>query len=104
MCQVIGVSHNGYYNDQRVARELPPEDHEMMDWIRKLDKSSKNSYGSRRMKRALNELGYVISRQKARRLMKKAGIWVRNHKKYKATTNSIHKQPEFDNFDILNEV
>ena len=97
MCQVIGVSRNGYYNYQSGARELPPEDHEMMDWIRKLDESSKNSYGSRRMKRALNALGYVIGRQKARRLMKKAGVWVRNRKKYKLTTNSNHKQPVFDN-------
>ena len=94
---MIGVSRNGYYNYQGGARELPPEDHEMMDWIRKLDESSKNSYGSRRMKRALNALGYVISRQKARRLMKKAGVWVRNRKKYKLTTNSNHKQPVFDN-------
>ena len=97
MCQVIGVSRNGYYNFQSSVNKTPPEDQEMMDWIRKLDESSKNSYGSRRMKRALNALGYVISRQKARRLMKKAGVWVRNRKKYKVTTNSNHKQPVFDN-------
>ena len=69
----------------------------MMNWIRDLDKSSRNSYGSRRMKRALNVLGYPISRQKARRLMKKVGVLVRNRKKYKVTTNSNHKQPVFDN-------
>ena len=97
MCQVIGVSRNGYYNFQSSVNKTPSEDQEMMDWIRKLDESSKNSYGSRRMKRALNALGYVISRQKARRLMKKAGVWVRNRKKYKVTTNSNHKQPVFDN-------
>ena len=98
MCQVIGVSRNGYYNYQcSGAGEISPADKEMMDWICKINKSSKNSYGSRRMKRALNALGYVISRQKARRLMKKAGVWVRNRKKYKVTTNSNHKQPVFDN-------
>ena len=98
MCQVIGVSRNGYYNYRRNGgSEIPPEDQEMMDCICRLDESSKNSYGSRRMKRALNALGYTCSRQKARRLMKKAGVWVRNRKKYKLTTNSNHKQPVFDN-------
>ena len=108
MCQVIGVSRNGYYNYRRNGgSEIPPEDQEMMDCICRLDESSKNSYGSRRMKRALNALGYTCSRQKARRLMKKAGVWVRNRKKYKLTTNSNHKQPVFDNlvsgqFDMEN--
>ena len=98
MCQVIGVSRNGYYNYQcNSAREISHEDQEMMNWIRDLDKSSRNSYGSRRMKRALNVLGYPISRQKARRLMKKVGVLVRNRKKYKVTTNSNHKQPVFEN-------
>ena len=69
----------------------------MMDLIREIDKSSKNTYGSRRMKRALNALGYVISRQKARRLMKKAGVLVRHRKKHKVTTNSKHNQPVYDN-------
>ena len=69
----------------------------MMDLIREIDKSSKNTYGSRRMKRALNALGYVISRQKARRLMKRAGVLVRHRKKHKVTTNSKHNQPVYDN-------
>jgi len=97
MCQVIGVSRNGYYNYEGGNRQISSEDQEMMDMISDIDSSSKNTYGSRRMKRALNALGYVISRQKARRLMKKAGVWVRNRKKYKVTTNSNHKNPVFDN-------
>ena len=73
MCQVIGVSRNGYNSYMRNGSGKPSaEDQEMMDLIREIDKSSKNTYGSRRMKRALNTLGYVISRLKARRLMKKS--------------------------------
>lgn len=98
MCQVIGVSRNGYYSFKRNGGgATSPEDQEMMDLICDIDKSSKNTYGSRRMKRALNALGYVISRQKARRLMKKSGVMVRHRKKHKVTTNSNHKQPVFDN-------
>ena len=57
----------------------------------------KNSYGSRRMKVAMDCLGYPISRNKARKLMREAGVQVRHRKKYKVTTNSNHKQPVFDN-------
>ena len=49
------------------------------------------------MKRAMNCLGYPISRNKARKLMKEANVEVRRRKKYKVTTNSNHKQPVFDN-------
>ena len=58
------------------------------------------SYGSRRMKKALNILSYPASRNKARKLMKEAGVQVKHRKKYKVTTNSNHKQPVFDN--VLN--
>jgi len=69
----------------------------MLDWIKDIAESSKYSYGSRRMKRALNALGYPISRQKAGKLMKEAGVQVRHRKKYKVTTNSKHQQPVYDN-------
>jgi len=38
-----------------------------------------------------------MSRYKVAKLMKEAGVWVRSKKKYKVTTNSVHKQPVFDN-------
>ena len=41
-----------------------------------------------------------MSRNKARKLMKEAGVQVKHRKKYKVTTNSNHKQPVFDN--VLN--
>lgn len=98
MCQVLGVSRNGYYSFiSSKARELDPEHEELLDWVRKIDKESGSSYGSRRMKRALNALGYPLSRQKARRLMRAAGVQVRHRKKYKVTTDSNHKQPLYDN-------
>lgn len=45
----------------------------MLDWVKDLAEASKNSYGSRRMKGALNALIYPVSRQKARKLMQEAG-------------------------------
>ena len=98
MCQVLGVSRNGYYSYQSSeARNPDPEREEMLDWLRRIDQECGHCYGSRRMKRALNALGYPVSRQKTRKLMREAGVQVRHRKKYKVTTNSNHKQPVFDN-------
>lgn len=69
----------------------------MLVWVKKIDEATKHSYGSRRMKKAMNILGFPISRNRARKLMKEAGVKVRHKKKYKVTTNSNHKQPVFEN-------
>jgi len=98
-CQVLGVSRNGYYQFRR-DRENKPEDpvhQEMLEWIQDIAKSSDDTYGSRRMKKALNVLGYPVSRNKARKLMREASVQARQRKKYKVTTNSNHRQPVFDN-------
>ncbi len=98
-CRVLGVSRNGYYHyrNHTANRPADPEHQEMLEWVQDIAESSGASYGSRRMKRALNALGYPVSRNKARKLMREAGVQVRHRKKYKVTTNSNHKQPVFDN-------
>jgi transposase InsO family protein len=63
----------------------------MLEWVQDIAESSGYSYGSRRMKKALNALGFPVSRNKARKLMREAGVQVRHRKKYKVTTNSNHK-------------
>ena len=97
-CQVLGVSRNGYYQ-YRKNREGKPGDpihQEIIEWVQDIAKSSDDTYGSRRMKKALNVLGYPVSRDKARKLMREANVQVRHRKKYKVTTNSNHKQPVFE--------
>ncbi len=98
-CQVLGVSRSGYYHYQANVANKPddPVHQEMLEWVKDIAESSGYSYGSRRMKEALNVLGFPISRNKARKLMREAGVQVRHRKKYKVTTNSNHKQPVFDN-------
>jgi putative transposase len=80
-----------------MKRTDDPEHQEMLRWVKEIAKATDDSYGSRRMKKALNLLGFPISREKARKLMKEAGVVVKHRKKYKVTTNSDHKQPVFDN-------
>ena len=49
------------------------------------------------METALGAMSYPVSRNKARRLMKEAGVLVKRRKKFKVTTDSNHAKPLFDN-------
>ncbi len=69
----------------------------MLECVKKIAAASDDTYGSRRMKCAMNGLGYPISRNKARKLMRETCVQARHRKKYKVTTNSNYKQPVFEN-------
>nr|WP_282762334.1 IS3 family transposase [Alteromonas macleodii] len=99
MCQVLGVSRHNYYSAVRRNEQLEPDPQhdELIEWVQKIADASDFTYGVRRMKRALNSLGYPIGKQRTRALMKEAGVSVRRRRKYKVTTNSDHQQPVFDN-------
>mmetsp|Transcript_22168 Transcript_22168/g.28403 ORF Transcript_22168/g.28403 Transcript_22168/m.28403 type:complete len:276 (+) Transcript_22168:430-1257(+) len=99
MCQVLGVSRFNYYRYEKRQSEIEPDPQydEMIEWVEKIADASDFTYGVRRMKRALNALGYPVGKQRTRALMKAAGVSVKRRKKYKVTTNSNHKQPVFDN-------
>lgn len=102
MCRLMGINKNSYYSYQRRHQDKPisPEHLKMLKWVRKISESSDHTYGSRRIRKALNALGYPVGRRKTRGLMKEANVFVRYRKKYKVTTNSHHKKPLFEN--ILN--
>ena len=91
-----------YYSYQRRQKNRleDPEHQEKLDWIKKVAEGSQYTYGGRRMRKALNALGYPVGIKKTKRLMKEAGVFVRYRKKYKVTTNSKHSKPLFEN--VLN--
>ena len=97
-CRLLGVSLNGYYLYLKsLEQPTDPVHKEMIEWVRDIAKNSKYTYGSRRMKKALNILGYRVGRNKVRKLMKEARVKAKQRRKYKVTTNSNHKQPVFEN-------
>lgn len=101
MCQLLGVKRSGFYNYQKNNNKpKDPLNDELIDWIKKISESSDYSYGLRRIKKSLNALGYPIGKNKTKRLMLEAGVYVKYRKKYKVTTNSNHKKPIFEN--VLN--
>jgi len=99
MCTLLEANRNSYYSYQKrqLSKTVDPDHQQMLYWVKRVAESSDYSYGSRRMKEALGALGYPVSRFKARSLMREANVKVRTKKRYKATTNSNHKQPVFDN-------
>jgi len=98
LCRLLGVSRSGFYDFlHRQERAPDPEHEEKLGWVKDLAEASDHTYGSRRMARALRALGYRVGRYQARSLMREAGVWVRYRRRYRATTNSDHRQPVFEN-------
>jgi putative transposase len=101
LCRFLGVKRSGYYHFAKQKNDYKDPTHEeMLEWVKKIAEASDNIYGGRRMKHAPSRLGYPVSRQKAKKLMTAAKVWVRYRKKYKVTTNSNHSKPLFEN--VLN--
>lgn len=99
MCRVLGVKRSGYYRFQKLKLNTPedPVHQALLHCVKAIATANDYCYGSRRMQVALTNQGYAVGRNKARGLMKEAGVKVRYRKKYKMTTNSAHSQPVFDN-------
>jgi len=98
----MGVTRPGYYSYQKRQKNKPknPLHDELIEWVNKIAESSHYCYGSRRIRKALNALGYPVGRRRTQSLMKEAKFFVRYRKKYKVTTNSKHKKPVYEN--VLN--
>ncbi len=102
MCQVLQVSPSGYYAYiQRLTHPQPNKDLVLIESVKRIHQEMNQSYGSRRMSQQLQNEGYSVGREKARNLMKKAGVQVRMKKRFKTTTDSKHGYPIAPN--LLNQ-
>jgi transposase InsO family protein len=94
----LDVTRGGYY--RHLNKAVDYYHLELIEAVQELAKASDHTYGSRRMVVALGVMSYPVSRNKAKKLMKEAGVLVKRRKKFKVTTDSNHAKPLFDN--ILN--
>ncbi len=98
MCQVFHVSRSGYY--QWLARK-PSQRHKhdeiLKQKILKIYRLGRGYYGSPRIHRCLKKTGYHCSKKRVERLMKELRLWAKHKKKYKATTDSMHKYSVAEN-------
>jgi len=88
------VARSGYYAWQGLEKSLHQKENEKLIplvWL--IHRESKETYGTRRMAKALLLKGVHCGRTRARTLMKLAGIKVKTKRKFKVTTNSRHKLP-----------
>lgn len=98
MCKVLKVSSSGYYKwlkRKPSAREIHRK------WLKKRIRyyyyHFKRRSGSPTITAALHNEGCSVSSKTVSRLMKEMGLKSITVRKYKATTNSNHSMPVFDN-------
>jgi putative transposase len=87
LCRVVGVSRSGFHAWER----RPPSDRDLADaWlverIRALHRESRETYGARRVHRALRHPGVRAGRMRVERLMRLAGLSGLVPKRYRRTT------------------
>jgi putative transposase len=101
MCSVMQVSRSGYY--KWVNRKPSEQEKRRKKLIKRIQHhyyAFKKRYGSIKVAEKLRAEGWVVSTKTVSRLMKEMGLRSITVKKYKATTNSKHSQPVYDN--VLN--
>ena len=94
LCRFFSVSRSAYYDWlDRSPTTLEKEDAELIEIIKDLFKIGRGNYGTRRLKKALMQKGWHVSRRRIARLMRLAGLSCKTKRKFKATTDSKHSLP-----------
>ncbi len=98
-CQLCKVSRSGYYAwlKRPVKTEVDIFGHKVKSIFHK----SKNTYGTRRIKKELAKKGIVLSRKKISHLMGKHNLVAKARRKTRITTDSKHNLPVAPN--LLNQ-
>lgn len=92
VCEALEVSRSGYYGYIKTQTTgISTNEIELLTRVRAIHAETGGCYGSRRMAKALQDEGYQVGRNKARRLMRAAGVSVRRRSIRKPqTTDSRH--------------
>lgn len=102
MCQVLEVSRSGFYAWlKREANQVRQEELKLFQLIRLIFNESRQTYGCRRLTKALKRQGVHVNRKKVARIMRENHIRPKTCRKFKATTNSKHGLPVAEN--LLNQ-
>ncbi len=98
LCRVLGVSKSGFYGWLKVpyGRRMV-EEAELEKAVLELFEESRRTYGSRRIRKALNRRKIGASRRRVVRIMRRLGLSPRRKRRFVATTDSRHKYPVHPN-------
>lgn len=102
-CKCLKLSRSGYYNwinsmPGRVEKYKAKQ--ELIELIKAEHLQSKKRYGSTKIREILKKRNIIVNKKTVAKLMRNNYLRSIVHKKFKATTNSKHNLPVFEN--ILN--
>jgi putative transposase len=93
LCEVLDVSRSGFYAyvQRQAVPQINGDEVALLARVKAIHTETRQSYGSRRMAKQLQDDGFVVGRYKARRLMQQAGVAVRRRtRRGPVTTDSQH--------------
>lgn len=94
LCEVMQVSRPGYYSWRTREKSARQKEYEnLIPVVQEAHRISKGTYGARRISEEVKAHGTTCGRDKARTLMKLAGISAKQKRKFKVTTDSKHNLP-----------
>jgi len=98
MCRVFKVSASGYYSwCKRPLSKRAQEETRLEVEIRAAHKRTRETCGPERLQKDMSAHGVNVGICRIRRIRKKLGIWCKQKRKFKTTTNSKHKLPVAEN-------
>jgi putative transposase len=94
MCRVLAVSKAGYYAwRKRALSERRKRDAELRLHVVAFHRESNRRYGSRPILRDLRDIGQRVGRKRIVRIMRSAGIFGKQRRAFRVTTDSKHSHP-----------
>lgn len=94
LCKVLDVSQSGYFAwKDRPASRRQRDDMVLLAHVRSAFSLSNGTYGSPRMTRELQDDGFAVGRRRTARLMRQNGLYARQKRRFKRTTDSHHAWP-----------
>ena len=93
MCRLLEVSRSGFYAWLKSEDPKEVSDRQLLLLIREIFTQSRETYGSPRIYRELRICKVTCDKARVERLMRENGITPPRKKKYRATTDSNHKNP-----------
>ena len=102
MCGILGVSKSGYYkwSNWKPSKRAQEEGRLEVE-IKAAHKRTRETYGPERLQYELRDQGVHVRICRIRRIRKKLGLWCKQRRKFKATTDSKHTLPVAEN--LLNQ-
>ena len=94
MCEVLGIVRQTYYAwRKRTPSNHQQEDEQLLEEIKEIHEAHRQTYGSPRIHKVLQDRGWTVGRNRVARLMRENGIRAIQKRQKKWTTDSDHPFP-----------